>query len=89
MSNILSRQQWRLIQRWFKPEDARRIAYQTQVRNGNVVPWTYQLTDKWKQYSELNPRVRSIMRYAKNHKLNYDDVQFQDWRAIKKKPKLR
>jgi hypothetical protein len=87
--NIFSRQQFRLIQRWFKPEDARRIAYQTQVKNGNVTPWTYQLTDKGKRYSELEPRQRSIMRYAKNRNLRYDDVQYLDWRAIKKKPKLR
>lgn len=63
--NIFSRQQWQLIQRWYSPEDARRIAYQTQVKSWNVVPWTYQLTEKWKQYSELSSQQRNKIRKTK------------------------
>lgn len=85
MSNILSRQQWRLIQRGYTPLEARRIAYQQQVKAGNIVPWTYQLTEKWKAYSNLEPRQRAIARYAKHHNTTYDNVVYQDWAKIRKK----
>ena len=89
MTNILSRQQRRLIQRWFTPLEARRIAYAQQVKNGNVEKWTYNLTDKGKQYSSLETRQRAIMRYAQTHWLSYNQVEFVDWKARKKKNKLR
>ena len=88
MTNILSRQQWRLIQRWFTPEQARRIAYKQQVAKWNVIAGSYQLTEQWKKYSELETRQRAIIRYAKNHWLQYDQVMFQDGRAVKKKKKI-
>lgn len=89
MSNILSRQQWRLIQRWFTPDQARRIAYNQQVKNGNVIQWTYTLTEKGKQYSELEPRSRARFRYAKATWKQFDDTEIVDWKARTKKTKIR
>lgn len=56
--NILSRQVQKLIARWFTAEEARKIAYNTQIKNGNIIKWTFQLTEKWKAYSELTPEQR-------------------------------
>lgn len=67
------------------PEQARIIAYKQQVAAGNVIPWTYQLTEKWKAYSELEPRSRAKFRYAKHNNMQYDDVQRQDGKVTKKK----
>lgn len=60
--NIFSRQVWKLQQRGFPLADAKRIAYKQQVRNGNIQPWTYQLTEKWKEYSNLFSEKRAIIR---------------------------
>ena len=56
--NILSRQVQKLLARWFTAEEARKIAYATQVKNGNIKKWTFELTDKWQSYSELTPEQR-------------------------------
>lgn len=60
--HIRSRQVWKLQQRWFPLEDAKRIAYKQQVKNGNIQLWTYQLTDQWKEYSNLFSEKRAIIR---------------------------
>lgn len=60
--NIWSRQVWKLQQRWFALEDAKRIAYRQQVNNWNIQPWTYQLTDQWREYSNLFSEKREIVR---------------------------
>ena len=60
--NIWSRQVWKLQQRWFPLEDAKRIAYRQQVNNWNIQPWTYQLTDQWREYSNLFSEKREIAR---------------------------
>lgn len=61
--NIFSRQQYKLIhERGFSPEDARRIAYKSQVKNWNLIPWTYQLTEKWKEWSNLFSEKREYIR---------------------------
>lgn len=64
--NILARQIWKLqTERWYSLEDAKRIAYSQQVKNGNVKPWTFQLTDQGKQYSWLYSEKRAEMRKQK------------------------
>lgn len=60
--NIFSRQVWKLQQRWFPLADAKRIAYTQQVRNWNIIPWTYQLTEEWKTYSNLFSEKRAVIR---------------------------
>jgi len=60
--NIFSRQVWKLQQRGFPLADAKRIAYKQQVRNGNLIPWTYQLTDQGKEYSNLFSEKRAVIR---------------------------
>lgn len=64
--NILARQIWKLQkERWYSLEDAKRIAYSQQVKNGNVKPWTFQLTDQGKQYSRLYSEKRAALRKQK------------------------
>ena len=64
--NILARQIWKLQnERWYSLEDAKRIAYVQQVKNWNVKPWTFQLTDQGKQYSWLFSEKRAEMRKQK------------------------
>ncbi len=60
--NIFSRQIRKLQQRGFPLADAKRIAYYQQVRNGNLIPWTYQLTEEWKTYSNLFSEKRAVIR---------------------------
>jgi len=63
--NIFSRQVWKLQQRGFSLADAKRIAYYQQVKNGNIQPGTYQLTDQWKEYSNLFSEKRAVIRKNK------------------------
>lgn len=60
--NIFSRQVRKLQQRGFPLADAKRIAYYQQVKNGNLKPGTYQLTDEWKEYSNLFSEKRAVIR---------------------------
>lgn len=60
--NIFSRQIYKLQQRWFPLADAKRIAYKQQVTNWNLIPWTYQLSDQWKEYSNLFSEKRAVIR---------------------------
>lgn len=60
--NIFSRQVWKLQQRGFPLADAKRIAYKQQVANWNLQPWTYQLTDQGKEYSNLFSEKRAVIR---------------------------
>lgn len=60
--NIFSRQVRKLQQRGFSLADAKRIAYKQQVKNGNIQLGTYQLTDQWKEYSNLFSEKRAIIR---------------------------
>lgn len=62
MANILSRQQWRLQQRWFTPEEARVIAYNQQKRRWTLAGNTFKLNELWQEYSQLWPRERAILR---------------------------
>lgn len=60
--HIWARQVRKLQQRGFSLADAKRIAYKQQVANGNIQLWTYQLTDQWKEYSNLFSEKRAIIR---------------------------
>ena len=60
--NIFSRQVRKLQQRGFPLADAKRIAYKQQVRNWNIQLGTYQLTDQWKEYSNLFSEKRAVVR---------------------------
>jgi len=66
--NILSRQIQKLIARWFTAEEARKIAYNTQVKNWNIKAWTFELTDKWEYYSNLTPEQRKKRRNFNSRK---------------------
>ena len=70
--HIWSRQVWKLQQRGFPLADAKRIAYSQQVKNWNIEPGTYQLTDQWKEYSNLFSEKRAVIRAnrAKQNRLN-------------------
>lgn len=63
--NIFSRQVRKLQQRGFDITTAKRIAYRQQVNNWNIQPWTYQLTDQWREYSNLFSEKREIARRQK------------------------
>lgn len=70
--NIWSRQVWKLTQRWFPMADAKRIAYRQQVNAGNLIPWSYSLSEQWKEYSNLFSEKRAFLRkqkYMQNAKL--------------------
>lgn len=61
--NIFSRMVWKLTnERWLPLDYAKRLAYKTQVRNWNIQLGTYQLTDQWKEYSNLFSEKRAIIR---------------------------
>ena len=60
--NIFSRQVRKLQQRGFDLATAKRIAYKQQVKNGNIQLGTYQLTDQWKEYSNLFSEKRAVIR---------------------------
>lgn len=60
--NIFSRQVRKLQQRWYPMADAKRIAYAQQVKNWNLIPGTYQLTDIGKEYSNLFSEKRAVVR---------------------------
>ena len=60
--NIFSRQVRKLQQRGFDLATAKRIAYKQQVKNGSLIPWTYQLTEEWKTYSNLFSEKRAVIR---------------------------
>ena len=77
--NILARQIWKLqTERWYSLEDAKRIAYSQQVKNGNVKPWTFQLTDQGKEYSWLFSEKRAELRKqraAENRKIKNNMIK--------------
>lgn len=61
--NIFSRMVWKLVnERWLPLDYAKRLAYKTQVRNWHLIPWTYQLTEEWKTYSNLFSEKRAVIR---------------------------
>lgn len=61
--NIFSRMVWKLVnERWLPLDYAKRLAYKTQVRNWHLIPWTYQLTEEWKNYSNLFSEKRAVIR---------------------------
>lgn len=41
---------------------SKRIAYKQQLRNWNIQLGTYQLTDQWKEYSNLFSEKRAVIR---------------------------
>lgn len=61
--NIFSRMVWKLTnERWLPLDYAKRLAYKTQVKNWHLIPGTYQLTDEWKEYSNLFSEKRAVIR---------------------------
>jgi len=65
----------KLIERWYVPQEARKICYEQQLANGNIKKWTFDLTEKWQAYSDLTSEQRDLIRnkhYAerKNSMLN-------------------
>lgn len=68
MSNILTSQINKLIDRGFKADKAREIAYAQQVRRWNIKPWTFELTENGKRYSSMPPEKREEVRRIVNNK---------------------
>ena len=61
--NIFSRMVWKLVNERGLPLDyAKRLAYKTQVKNWHLIPGTYQLTEEWKNYSNLFSEKRAVIR---------------------------
>lgn len=61
--NIFSRQVWKLTtQRWLPMDVAKRIAYKQQLANWNIIEGTYQLSEQWKEYSNLFSEKRAVIR---------------------------
>lgn len=60
----MSRQQWRLQQRWFTEEQARIIAYKQQKSRGTLVWNSFKLNEVGQEYSKMWPMERAIVRRA-------------------------
>lgn len=61
--NIFSRQVYKLTkERWYPMDVAKRIAYKQQLAAGNIIEGTYQLSDQWKEYSNLFSEKRAVIR---------------------------
>ena len=61
--NIFSRQVRKLVnERWLPMDYAKRLAYKQQLRNWNIQLGTYQLTDQWKESSNLFSEKRAVIR---------------------------
>ena len=61
--NIFSRMVYKLTtERWMPMDMAKRIAYKTQVKNWNIFPNSYKLTERWKEYSNLFSEKRAVIR---------------------------
>lgn len=80
MADIFQRQQWRLRQRWFSPEDARRIAYEQQKNKWNISDW-YKLSDQWKQYGDYTSLQREIIRKSQIYWRPAYHYQIIDWKV--------
>lgn len=76
--NIFSRMVRKLTnERWLPLDYAKRLAYKTQVKNWHLIPWTYQLTDEGKEYSNLFSEKRAIIRknnFLANRKAKKNNV---------------
>lgn len=91
MTNIFNRQQWKLMQRGFSEDDARRIAYKQQKNSWNLIPWTFRLSDQWKEYSKKKPFERAVERKARHTWRPKEDLYYQEGKVrvkdVKKKRK--
>lgn len=82
--NILSRQEWRLREKWVPEDKAKRIAYWSQRNNDRLDKW-FQLNDYGKQYSEADSLEREILRRAKRDWRQPRDYTIYKWKVIRKK----
>lgn len=61
--NIFSRMVYKLVnERWLPMDYAKRLAYKTQLAHHRIYPNSYQLTDEWKEYSNLFSEKRAVIR---------------------------
>lgn len=79
--NVFSRQQWKLEQRGYTKEEARKIAYAQQKKNWNLIPWTFKLSEQWRQRSKMKPYQREIDRRAKQAGRNPNEYEYKDWKV--------
>lgn len=64
--NILTRQIHKLQkERGFDIDKARKIVYEQQLKNWHIIPWTFTLTEKGKEYSALTSEERERLRNKK------------------------
>lgn len=80
-TNVFSRQQRHLINRWYSPEEARKIAYVQQQRLWNLQLASFKLSEKWQWYSLLSPWERAIQRRAKTTWKPAYYYQYVDWKV--------
>ena len=84
MTNIFSRQQRHLKQRWYSDEEARKIAYVQQQRKWNLELASFKLSSQWQQYSNLSPWERAILRQSKISWKPAYMYQYINWRVTLK-----
>lgn len=79
MTNIFSRQQWHLRQRWYSEEEARKIAYVQQQRKWNLQTASFRLSEKWQQYSAISSAERAIIRTSQRSWKPAYMYQYNNW----------
>lgn len=83
--NIISRQQWRLREKWLSEEQAKRIAFKNQRDTWNTVKNTFQLSENGKWYSELWPIEREIIRRSNKSGKPPSAYTVVNWKVVLKK----
>lgn len=63
--NIVTRQIRKLVDRWYNPDDARKICYDQQLKNWHIEKWSFKLTEKGNEYSSLSSEERDLIRKEK------------------------
>lgn len=60
--NIITRQINKLIERGYTANEARKITYDQQLKNGRIEKGSFKLTEEWERYSSLSPEERDLVR---------------------------
>lgn len=84
MTNIFSRQQRHLQQRWYSEEEARKIAYVQQQRKWNLQLASFRLSEQWQQYSNMSSADRAIIRASQKSWKPAHYYQYINWKVTLK-----
>lgn len=85
MTNIISRQQWRLKENWVSEDDAKWIAYRSQLGKWNTEWNKFSLNDQGKWYSELWPLEREMLRRSQRSWKPVSAYTVVKWKVVLKK----